>query len=110
MSIFVINSVSVALPISYMGYGVREIILESTIEWVEESSEYCWWKDKCVMMLNSLEKYDDDVLVQFQELQYNISMMKVKGYKVVEVTDTNINFDVAELHTQFSHEVPFLIP
>ena len=40
-------------------------ILESTIEWVEESSEYCWWKDKCVMMLNSLEKYDDDVLVQF---------------------------------------------
>ena len=23
-------------------------------------------------------------------------MMKVKGYKVVEVTDTNINFDVCE--------------
>ena len=40
-------------------------ILESTIEWVEESSEYCWWKDKCVIMLNSLKKFDDDVLVEF---------------------------------------------
>ena len=37
MSIFVINSVSVALPISYMGYGVREIILESTIFSSEKS-------------------------------------------------------------------------
>ena len=42
-----------------------KIILESTIEWVEENSEYCWWKDKCVIMLNSLEKFDDEVLVEF---------------------------------------------
>ena len=53
-----------------------KIILESTIEWVEENSEYCWWKDKCVIMLNSLEKFDDEVLVEFQELSYNNSMMK----------------------------------
>ena len=31
-----------------------------------------------------------------QELQYNISMMKVKSYKVVGVEDTNINFDVCK--------------
>ena len=42
-----------------------KIILESTIEWVEENSKYCWWKDKCVIMLNSLEKFDDEVLVEF---------------------------------------------
>ena len=55
-----------------------QIILESTIEWVEESSECGWWKDKCVIMLNSLKKFDDDVLVQFQELLYNIVMMNWK--------------------------------
>jgi len=49
----------------YLDVEFLKIILESTIEWVEENSKYCWWKDKCVMMLNSLEKYDDDVLVSF---------------------------------------------
>jgi len=49
----------------YLDVEFLECILESTIEWVEESSEYGWWKDKCVIMLNSLKKFDDDVLVQF---------------------------------------------
>ena len=49
----------------YLDVEFLEIILESTIEWVEENSKYCWWGDVCKRMVKQLEKYDGDTLVQF---------------------------------------------
>ena len=50
------------------------------------------WREMVDAGLIVLDKDGNEI----KEQQYNISMMKVKGYKVVEVTDTNINFDVCE--------------
>ena len=42
-----------------------KIIFESTLEWVEDSSEFSWLKNEVVSMLDKLKEYDDAVLIEF---------------------------------------------
>ena len=49
----------------FVDVGFLRIMLEKTLEWVVDSSEFSWWEDWIVNMLDRLKEYSGDVMIEF---------------------------------------------